>query len=68
RTGANETFLQAACQLAPQRIVYISCNPQTQLRDAEYLVKHGYTLQEVQPVDMFPHTAHVECITLLSRE
>ncbi|MEG0147357.1 MAG: methyltransferase domain-containing protein, partial [Raoultibacter sp.] len=44
RTGANETFLQAACQLAPQRIVYISCNPQTQLRDVEYLVKHGYTL------------------------
>ncbi|MEG1624189.1 MAG: methyltransferase domain-containing protein, partial [Raoultibacter sp.] len=68
RTGANEGFLQAACQLAPARIVYISCNPQTQVRDVEYLVKHGYVLHEIQPVDMFPHTEHVECIALLSRE
>lgn len=65
RTGSNEQFLHAACTLAPARIVYISCNPQTQARDVAYLVKHGYKLTEVQPVDMFPHTEHTENICAL---
>ena len=47
--------------------MYISCNPQTQVRDVEYLVKHGYFLKVVQPVDMFPHTDHVETVVLLER-
>lgn len=65
RAGSNEQFLHSACTLAPQRIVYISCNPTTQARDVEYLVKHGYKLAEIQPVDMFPHTNHVENICCL---
>lgn len=65
RAGSNEQFLRSACSLAPKRIVYISCNPNTQARDVEYLVKNGYRLIEVQPVDMFPHTNHVENICAL---
>lgn len=67
RAGSSEQFLHAACTLAPKRIVYISCNPTTQARDVKYLVKHGYELTEIQPVDMFPHTNHVENICSLQR-
>lgn len=65
RAGSNEQFLRSACSLTPKRIVYISCNPNTQARDVEYLVKNGYQLTEVQPVDMFPHTNHAENICAL---
>ncbi len=67
RAGSTPEFLQAAADLAPQRIVYVSCNPETQVRDIELLQKRGYELQIVQPVDMFPHTAHVETVALLVR-
>lgn len=68
RAGASEDFLKATCLLAPKRIVYISCNPKTQQRDAEYLIKEGYYLNRVQPVDMFPHTNHTETVAVLSRK
>ncbi len=67
RAGSTPEFLQTAADLAPQRIVYVSCNPETQVRDIELLQKRGYELQIVQPVDMFPHTAHVETVALLVR-
>ena len=67
RQGSNERFLDALCALAPIRVVYISCNPQTQVRDLCYLAKRGYKVQVVQPVDMFPHTDHVETVALLFR-
>lgn len=67
RAGSTPEFLHAAAGLAPQRIVYVSCNPETQVRDIEVLQKRGYELQIVQPVDMFPHTAHVETVALLVR-
>ena len=67
RAGSTPEFLQAAAQLAPARIVYVSCNPETQVRDILLLQKYGYELQKVQPVDMFPHTAHVETVCLLVR-
>ena len=67
RAGSTPEFLHAAADLAPQRIVYVSCNPETQVRDIELLQKRGYELQIVQPVDMFPHTAHVETVALLVR-
>lgn len=67
RAGSDEAFLSAACVLAPARIVYISCNPETQARDVAYLLRAGYEITAVQPVDMFPHTAHVESICLLTR-
>ena len=68
RAGSSEEFLGAVVQLAPQRVVYVSCNPQTQQRDVRYLVKRGYRLKIVQPVDMFPHTDHVETVVLLQKD
>ena len=68
RAGSDETFLSSAVRLAPKRIVYISCNPTTLARDVKYLTKHGYEARECQPVDMFPFTEHVECVTLLQRK
>lgn len=67
RAGASESFLAALARLAPERIVYISCNPKTQVRDCSFLLEHGYELAVVQPVDMFPHTDHIENITVLAR-
>ena len=68
RAGSSRTFLSAVAALAPQRVVYISCNPETQARDIGFLVQKGYRVQAIQPVDMFPHTNHVETVALLSRE
>ena len=68
RAGSSPEFLDAAVQLAPSRIVYISCNPRTQVRDIEDLLEGGYVVSAVQPVDMFPHTEHIESIALLTRE
>lgn len=68
RAGSTEQFLDALAALAPKRVVYISCNPETQVRDLRFLVKRGYEVRIVQPVDMFPHTDHVETVALLSRE
>lgn len=66
RAGSDEAFLTAVVTLAPRRIVYISCNPETQERDLVFLTKHGYAVGQIQPVDMFPHTNHVECVALLT--
>lgn len=68
RAGSSPAFLRAAAKLAPKRIVYISCNPETQARDLATLTKSGYKVQQIQPVDMFPHTNHVETVVLLARE
>ena len=65
RAGSTEEFLRAAAALVPKRIVYISCNPETQARDVEFLDSIGYAVVAVQPVDMFPHTDHIECIVAL---
>ena len=67
RAGSTPEFLAAAAQLAPERIVYISCNPATQARDVRQLVKAGYEVRAVRPVDMFPHTDHVESIVMLEK-
>lgn len=68
RAGCSRKFLSSLCRFSPKRIVYISCNMDTQVRDVRYLIKNGYTLQKVQPVDMFPFTKHTECIACLCRE
>ncbi|MCR5583679.1 MAG: 23S rRNA (uracil(1939)-C(5))-methyltransferase RlmD, partial [Eggerthellaceae bacterium] len=68
RAGASEDFLDAVNVLSPGRIVYISCNPTTQARDVEYLRTFGYRPMRIRPVDMFPHTSHVENVVLLERE
>ena len=67
RAGSTPEFLDACAQLAPARVVYISCNPDTQLRDLRHLAGNGYAVETIQPVDMFPHTDHVETVALLSR-
>lgn len=67
RAGSSEAFLRAAATFAPARIVYISCKPETQVRDIALLKEHGYRVTAVQPVDMFPHTDHIESIALLTK-
>jgi 23S rRNA (uracil1939-C5)-methyltransferase len=66
RAGFHPKALKALAALGPDRIVYVSCNPATLARDIGDLVKGGYTLTWVQPVDMFPHTPHIEAVALLS--
>lgn len=68
RAGASLDFLKSLVTLAPDRIVYISCNPETQSRDLSYLTRKGYKVRRIQPVDMFPHTEHVETVALLTRQ
>ena len=67
RSGSTETFINALAVMAPKKVVYISCNPETLARDLAYLKKKGYQAKEAYPVDMFPYTNHVECVVLLSR-
>ncbi len=67
RAGSTEEFLDAVAQLSPERVVYISCNPTTQKRDVATLTRHGYRLEHVVPVDMFPHADHVETIAVLTK-
>ena len=68
RAGCSHKFLQSLLTLAPRRIVYISCNPETQARDLTTLVRGGYAVRRIQPVDMFPFTSHVESVVCLTRE
>lgn len=68
RAGCDRRVTANLAKLSPRRIVYISCDPQTQARDVFFLVKNGYRVKKLVPVDMFPHTRHVECIALLSRD
>jgi 23S rRNA (uracil1939-C5)-methyltransferase len=65
RKGCDETFLQTIIEMKPQKVVYVSCNPATLARDLRILEDGGYKTVEVQPVDMFPQTTHVECISQL---
>ena len=67
RAGSDECFLSSLVTLAPKKVVYVSCNPETQQRDLRFLTKRGYKVEKIQPVDMFPHTNHVETVVLLSQ-
>ena len=67
RKGCDEELVQTVCRMAPSRIVYVSCDPATLARDIARFSDCGYTAREVTPVDMFPRTAHVECVALLQR-
>lgn len=66
RKGCDESFLDTLLELNPRRIVYISCNPSTQQRDAQHLATQ-YELTQITPVDMFPHTTHVETVAQFDR-
>ena len=68
RTGSDKKFMSSVIKLAPSRIVYISCGPESLARDLEYFTEHGYTVRKIQPVDMFSFTDHCENVVLLRRK
>lgn len=67
RKGCDQQTLEAICQMAPKKLIYVSCNPATLARDLKILREQGFELQEATPVDLFPRTHHVETIALLAR-
>ena len=68
RKGCDETLLRTITKMAPERIVYVSCDPATLARDLKMLCGRGYALERVRAVDMFPNTVHVETVVLLSHK
>ena len=67
RAGSTVEFMKSVCKLAPEKVIYISCNPETLARDLTFFTKNGYKVKKIQPVDMFPHTNHVETVVCLER-
>ena len=67
RAGSDEVFLKSVVTLSPEKVVYVSCNPETLARDLQYLTNKGYKTKAIQPVDMFPFTEHVECVCYLTK-
>ena len=67
RAGADMPFLTSLVKLSPKKVIYISCNPETLARDLRFLTKNGYKVRKIQPVDMFPHTEHIETVVKLSK-
>ncbi len=68
RAGSSRKFIESLAKMAPKRVVYISCNPETLARDLNLIIKKGYTVKAIQPVDMFPHTNHIECVCSLEKK
>lgn len=67
RAGSDVKFINSVAKLAPKKVVYISCNPETLARDLKLFKKKGYVMKECTPVDMFPWAGHVETVVLLSK-
>ena len=67
RKGCDENFLRQLFAFAPRAVVYVSCDPATQMRDLRHFLAAGYTLTAVQPFDLFPQTRHLECVLTLRR-
>ena len=65
RSGSSEEFLSAVVRIKPERVVYISCNPETLIRDLKYLTKKGYRVMRSVAIDMFPFTEHCECVVMM---
>lgn len=67
RKGCTAGFLEQLAKFGPQRVVYVSCNPATQMRDFQQLDEAGYQVEKIQPFDLFPQTRHLECVATLTR-
>ena len=67
REGSTPACIDAVAAMKPKRVVYVSCNPETLARDLTHLTRRGWKALKIQPVDMFPHTEHVETVCLLSK-
>ena len=67
RKGCSMDFLNQLCTFGPSRVVYVSCNPATQMRDLKSFLEQGYKIESIQPFDLFPQTRHLECVIALSR-
>ncbi|SCG83822.1 putative RNA methyltransferase [Proteiniborus sp. DW1] len=67
RKGCEPKVIETITKMKPEKVIYISCNPSTLARDLKMLSENGFKVLECQPVDMFPHTVHVECVVLMSR-
>jgi 23S rRNA (uracil1939-C5)-methyltransferase len=67
RKGCDQSLLETIIEMMPERIVYVSCKPSTLARDLKFIAENGYSLEKVQPVDMFPHSTHVETVCLLKK-
>ena len=67
RSGSDEAFMSSVVKLAPKKVVYVSCNPETLARDLGYFTKLGYEAKEAWVVDMFPWTSSIETIALLQK-
>ncbi len=68
RSGMHKNTVEDVIKLNPEKIVYVSCNPTTQARDIKLFKETGYNLIKVRPVDMFPHTYHIENVALLEKK
>jgi len=62
RKGCDETFLNQLFSFSPRSVVYVSCDPATQMRDLKGFLAAGYKVTAVQPFDLFPQTRHLECV------
>lgn len=67
RKGCSQDFLQQLFAFGPSRVVYVSCNPATQMRDLKHFLENNYTVHCIQPFDLFPQTRHLECVITLVR-
>ena len=67
RQGCDREVLQSIVDMAPQKVVMVSCNPSTAARDCKILSEQGYELIKYRSVDMFPRTGHVECVVLMHK-
>ena len=68
RSGSSEQFLASLVKLSPEKVVYVSCNPETMVRDLKYLTARGYLVKKAVGVDMFPNTVEIEAVALLERK
>ncbi len=67
RKGCDETFLNQLFAFGPKAVVYVSCDPATQMRDLVHFKEADYQVTDVQPFDLFPQTRHLECVTTLMK-